>query len=277
MSSAVYVNDLLPPERTSRLEKLIEREQLLLKSLVVLVILMNFPFGRFVLYPFMLFSTWVHELCHGLAAILVGGSVTKIYVYKDGSGLAYTRMSTGNLYTMKRAFVAGAGYSGTALVGGVLLLFRRTRRGPRRGVAGFGLAMLITCALWVRNPFAIVVLSVFGFVLGLCSWFLPANRVGELYSFLAATCCLNAVDSIWGLFHDADFVNGEDVSTDAETVSDVLFWPYWFWAGLWFVFAVAMLFVGLLFAPDPSEGPESASYQQRLSSARDPSVSVQVY
>ena len=274
MECGDYVNSCSDavPERASRFREVSEREQSLVRAIVVLVFLMNIPYGRYLLYPFMIFSTWVHEMCHGMAAVIVGGGVSEIYVYGDGSGLCYSRVSDGPLlpYHLKRAFVASAGYMGTALIGGVLLLFRRTRRGPRRGLAVYSFVILLSCALWIRNQFGIVALILIGIALGLCSWKLPAERVGELYAFLSATCCLNAVDSIWGLFNERDtYVGGEESNTDAETVAEYLFPPYWLWAVIWFVFALVMLFMGLIFAPNPSEGPPSAPYEEENSTAKE--------
>ena len=42
------------------------------------------------LYPFRLFVTMIHELGHGTAAILTGGSFLRFEVSEQGAGLAYT-------------------------------------------------------------------------------------------------------------------------------------------------------------------------------------------
>eukprot|EP00957_Ditylum_brightwellii_P134380 10244777-Ditylum_brightwellii.AAC.1 len=57
---------------------------------------------------------------HGLAAIIIGGSVKWFNVYLDGSGLAYTMMPD---VVFNQVFVAGAGYQGTAVAGGIMLMF----------------------------------------------------------------------------------------------------------------------------------------------------------
>ena len=100
----------------------LRRERRLLIALLLLLVLSNVPYGRQVLYPFTLFSTWVHEMCHGIAAYLVGGKVSRLKVFGDGSGLAYTSYRGTRL---RSAFVACAGYTGTPLIGGGMLLVRR--------------------------------------------------------------------------------------------------------------------------------------------------------
>jgi hypothetical protein len=133
-----------PKKHASLWQQLYERDRPLLRSILVLIVLMNFQYGRFLLYPFMIFSTWVHEMCHGMAAVLVGGQIASLHIYADGSGLAFT-CTSGEAW--KRVFVASAGYAGTALVGGILLLFRRTRVGPTIGIIGIAGFLLLSCGL----------------------------------------------------------------------------------------------------------------------------------
>ena len=200
------------------------------------------------LQPFMIFSTWVHEMCHGMAAILVRGGIQKLYVYKDGSGLCYT-WTTGDS-NGKRAFVASAGYTGTALIGGFLLLWRRTRRGPTAGLIVTGCAMLLSVALYVRNTFGIAAVLIIGVSILLCGWKLPAQGVLYLYCFLAATCSFNALDSINDLLDIQEgeaYVNGQQTSTDAQTVANYWGMTYSFWAVLWLIFGLFMSAIGLLF------------------------------
>ena len=46
------------------------------------------PWGRYVLYPFALLATWAHEMGHGLAALLFGGSFHELDLYPDLGGQA---------------------------------------------------------------------------------------------------------------------------------------------------------------------------------------------
>lgn len=197
----------------------------------------------------MIFSTWVHECCgHGFMAILVGGSIDKLLIYPDGSGLAYTYTSG---ETWKRAFVASAGYMGTAFLGGILLLFRRTHRGPTVGTIGIGIVILLSCALFIRNTFGAVTMSVMGVAIVICGWKLKARAVGYLFSFLAATTSFNAIMSIHDLFAPGEcYVNGQPRYSDAHTVAELWGMSYVFWASWWFAFALIMSLIGLIFVFD---------------------------
>lgn len=230
--------------------KTIQRDKPLLVAILMMAIILHTPYFKFTLYPFMIFSTWVHESCHCLAAVLVGGGINQFYVYKDGSGLAYT-WTTGEDW--KRAIVASAGYTGTAVLGMLMLLWRRTRRGPTVGLIGMGLAMLLSCALYVRNTFGVVAVTCIGVGLLLGGWKLPAKWVLYLYCFVAATCSFNALDSINDLLDmqgGEAYVNGQQTSTDAHTVADLWGGTYGSWAATWLIFGLTMSAIGLLFPFD---------------------------
>lgn len=85
-------------------------------------------------YPLRLFVTMIHELGHGLAAILTGGEFLRFEVAEHGAGLAYTR--GGSLFAILQA-----GYLGTALFGAALLLLTHHTRRP--GLIAIGLGALI--------------------------------------------------------------------------------------------------------------------------------------
>jgi Peptidase M50B-like len=235
----------------SRIERVFQRDKILLGACIVMVILMNIQTGRYLLYPFKLFATWVHEMSHGTASYLVGGKIGYLQIFHDGSGLCYyyTDGKKGKL-----AFVASAGYCGTAFWGCILLLFRRTVLGPTIGTIGFGIAILLSCALFVRNAFGLIVLSIEGITLLVCGWFLPAKWLDNLYAFLAVTCSMNALLDIRNLYGSGQgYVGGELQYTDAHTVSEYWGNDYRFWATIWLVYAIVMTLIGLIFAKDAKE------------------------
>jgi hypothetical protein len=232
------------------LTRIVSRDRNLLIAGAVLAVLMNINEGRYLLYPFRIFATWIHEMCHGMAAILMGGHIAKLQIFKDGSGLAYTATSG----EWRQAFVSSAGYPGTAVTGCLLLLFRRTTLGPTIGTIGLGVCLVLSCLRWVRNEFGFIALSLEGVTLILCGWKLPAVWLDNLYNFLALTCCLNAVSSIQDLFGGSYYVGGEVVTnTDAHAVADSWGGDYRVWAMIWLCLSFALTAVGIALAFDARE------------------------
>jgi hypothetical protein len=82
--------------------------------------------------PFRLFVTMIHELGHGLAAELTGGDFLRFEVTRGGAGLAYTR---GGMPFV----VIQAGYLGAALFGAGLLVLAHRVQQPGRVAVGLGI------------------------------------------------------------------------------------------------------------------------------------------
>jgi len=226
-----------------------KRDGRLLLITLGIVIVMNIPFVKYALYPFDVYSTWVHELCHGLAAIMSGGKIVKLEIFPDTSGLA-----TSAINPSRRSFVASAGYQGTAFMGFFLLLFRRTKRGPRSGTMGLALTIILSCALWVRNYFGFFFLFFLGLVLAGLAYMLPSNHIRNLYIILSVTCSLNAISHVHDLFSFNNYINGEEASSDAHTMADVVGLSFMAWAVIWFFLAIVMTILGIVFAiPGPDE------------------------
>lgn len=226
-----------------------QRDGRLLLITLALLVCMNIPYVKWVLYPFEIFSTWIHELCHGFAALFAGGAIDRLEVYPDTSGLAYTSVASA-----RRGFVISAGYQGTAVVGCLLLLFRRTKRGPRTGTVAVAALMVLSCLLWIRNVFGFVAILVMGLALAGVGWKLPSAHMRNVYVVLAVTCALNAITSVRGLFGDNQQVNGEPSSTDAHSMAEFAGGTSTGWAVLWLCLALASTVVGILFAvPGPDE------------------------
>ena len=235
--------------------RMLHRDRNLAGACAFMLVLMNIDTGRYVLYPFLLFATWVHEMSHGTAAILVGGRIQKLEIYHDGGGICWNDLDG---ITWKKAVVASAGYTGTAFWGCILLLFRRTVLGPTIGTITLGVAIVLTCVLFVRNTFGFVVLFIEGLTLILCGWLLPAVWLDNLFAFLAANCSMNALLDIRNLYGSAQNYNGDTLmNTDAQAVAEYWGGDYRLWATFWLVFAVVATLIGLMFARDARALPTS--------------------
>jgi hypothetical protein len=91
-------------------------------------------------YPFRLLFTIIHELSHGLAAILTGGHFVRFILTRNGSGVATTAGGMGCL-------ILPAGYLGTTLFSaGLILLGSLTEVTPY--VLGTVGGLLILFVLW---------------------------------------------------------------------------------------------------------------------------------
>jgi hypothetical protein len=189
------------------------------------------PAAEVALYPFRLFTTWVHEVGHAVATVAVGGRVSSIVIQPDASGLTYSLVPDARL---ARGVVASAGYLGAALVGCLLIAATRIDRRAQALLGGVGAFMLLTLLLWIRNPFGA------GVVLAWAAAFLLLARRGLgpaaqfLVGLLAVQVALNAVYDIRVLY----LVDGP---SDAVTMARLFLLPAWLWASAWMLLALGML------------------------------------
>jgi len=240
---------MAPSTRSTKMAALLKGDRRFVLVTLCILVLMNLPFFRWIVYPFTLFSTYIHEVCHGMAAVVMGGKISKLLIFADTSGLAYTQLSNSNRY--KRAFVSSAGYQGTAVIGFLLLLVRRTKLGPRLGSTILACWMVLSVVLWIRNAFGIISILAMGVALGVAAWMLPSAHIRNLYVSIAVTCSLNAITSVTHLFGGSYTVGGDETpnGTDAHTMEELLGGvPYYIWALLWLALALLMTFLGFIWA-----------------------------
>jgi Peptidase M50B-like len=190
------------------------------------------PWAQFLLYPFKLFTTWVHESGHALMTVLVGGRVTSITIEPDTSGLTQSLVPMGR---MAGGLVASSGYLGAAVVGCLLMASTRVEKWAHVILLSLGTFMLFTLVLWIRNLFGFWIVLAWGVALVTLVRKGAANALRFLLSLLAIQVALNSVYDIRVLFL---IDRGQ---SDAETMARLFLLPYWVWATTWMLMSVAML------------------------------------
>lgn len=190
------------------------------------------PWGGVLLYPFKLFTTWVHECGHALATVLVGGHVTSITIAPNTSGLTLSLVPDARL---ARGVVASAGYLGAATVGCLLMAATRIERRAHVILQTIGFGMLLTVVVWMRNLFGAAVVLLWGATLVALARQRATPALKLLVSVLAVQVALNAVYDIRVLF----LIDGGP--SDAATMANLFLLPSWVWATLWMALSVAML------------------------------------
>jgi peptidase M50B-like protein len=251
----------------------------LLIAFIVTAVLLFLPGAAILTYPFLIFSTFIHEASHAAAALLTFGRVDSITVSPDGSGLTYT---AGGI----RMIVASAGYVGTALFGGLLIVLSSHLRWVK-GVLVFCAALIaIVTAAFIGHSNHLVVLGSLGVSIALIllrkrmlmliagalilllgiylaatgslfSWivgialtlalvavvrFASPEAAHVFLAFLAVQCSLNSLVALRTLMSLS--VRG-DYATDAQTLHSLTGLPASFWAIVWSIQAIVILALAL--------------------------------
>ncbi|MBE2185039.1 MAG: M50 family metallopeptidase [Anaerolineae bacterium] len=216
----------------------IRRRSLLIAiaAIIVAIIVWNIPALDFLLYPFRLFVTFIHETAHGLTAILTGGQLINLTVYSSGAGVATTAGGA-------RWLILPAGYLGAALFGAVLFYLTNTIR-RARWISGALAIMMAIMALTYTNFLSTAWLVGLGFAAVLAVLAYKGSRELNLavLNFLAVLTALNAVVDLFSLVQYSNASMGE-VRNDAAAFSANVFplIPPAVWAVCWAAIAVLML------------------------------------
>ncbi len=182
----------------------------------------DYPF----LYPIKLFVVLLHEVGHGLAAVLTGGHIEHIEINQNLGGVCW---SSGGI----RLLVLPAGYLGSMLFGGLILVSASRSRHDKllsMALGGITLALVI---LFVRNLFGFLFGLGFGLALVGAGRYLSPGFNDLLLKFLGLTSCLYAVIDI-----KEDLISRTVPGSDAYQMSRELFLPPVFWGVLWMVAAI---------------------------------------
>jgi hypothetical protein len=181
-------------------------------------------------WPLRVFVVLLHEVSHGLAAVLTGGRIVAIELSVREGGLCTT--AGGWPFV-----VSSAGYLGSALFGALFLVlgFRGKPRAHRTLTALLGAALLALTLFYVR--------SVFGFLYGLAAgaallavarW-LPEEASSFVLRLLGVTSLLYAP---WDIV--SDLILRSVPSSDAGALARMTGIPAIGWGVLWLAASLAI-------------------------------------
>jgi hypothetical protein len=220
-------------------------------ALAIVYALWNVEQLSFLVYPFRLFVTYVHEAGHSLAALLSGGEIRGFEVYANGSGLARTAGGS-------RFLILPAGYLGAAFFGALLFYLVNRFHIARSLSVCLGVVLVIFSALYARPangvPVALIVGLLFG--LALIALGIKVSAIPNLIvlNVLAIMTALNAVLDLLFLIRSDDIsvrtasgiIRNDAAAFSAEITRGVI--PPIVWALLWAALAIAMIGAAVYFS-----------------------------
>lgn len=146
-------------------------------------------------YPLKILVVLFHELSHGLAAVVSGGSIESIELSVEQGGVCYTRGGSSFL-------ILNAGYLGSLVIGAAFLVVGARTRHDRVVVGALGLVLLAVTVVYVRSRFGFLYGLSAGALLLLVAAKLP-NAVSDIIlSVIGVVSCLYAV---WDIGSDVLF------------------------------------------------------------------------
>jgi len=199
--------------------------QLLLIT-AVLFLLWNTP----VVIPLKILVVYLHELAHGLAAVLTGGSIVEISLSPYQGGYAITRGGS-------RFLILTAGYLGSLLLGVTLMLIALRTEADRLVLGLFGAATLLVTLLYVRDLFALVFCVATGLALLGIARYLDRTVSDLVLRVIGLSSILYVPYDIFD-----DTIRRSGLRSDAYMLAEEFGGLTVFWGGLWLVISLAVIY-----------------------------------
>jgi hypothetical protein len=219
------------------------------------------PFGPTLLYPLTLFTTWVHEMGHGLSALVCGGQFLELEIHANAGGFA--RAGAGHGWP--DAIVAAGGLLAPPLLGAIILA---TVHGPRRArlfLGALSIGIVVSLVLYVRSSTGIIAMAGVAVALAFVTWGAfrnnPERRV-LIAQFLAVILAVDTLTRMVSYAFMGSLRTGQ--TSDVGHIADNLGGHYKLWGVVITAIALAMLALGVWIAVRrtqagvPAAGPKRA-------------------
>jgi hypothetical protein len=224
------------------------RNAILLAVVLVFVVSTWVPFGSTALYPLSLFTTWVHEMGHGLTARVLGGQFDHLEIFRDGSGLAYCGAMPG----WPSALVSLGGLLAPPLVGTAILGLVHGPRRARLVLAMLAGALVLSMVIYVRSPAGLIAMPLVAALLAWAAWRGFAENPERRVILVQVLGVMLAVDTLTRMvsyvFEKSVEVDGQQRTSDIGNVADNLGGHYYLWGMLVTAIAVGLLALGMWWA-----------------------------
>lgn len=231
------------------------RTAILIAAGVYFVVSAWVPLGSTILYPLTLFTTWVHEMGHGLTALVCGGSFLELEIHANAGGLARAGAADG----WPDALVAAGGLLAPPFLGAVILA---TVHGPRRArwfLGGLALAIAASLILYVRSGVGIIAMSAVAVLLGYVASRGFREKPERRVWFAQFLAVILAVDTLTRMVSYAFKRKIAAGTSDVGHITENLGGHYLLWGSVITVLALGMLAFGVWWAWRPRRRAAQAS------------------
>ena len=193
-------------------------------TFIVIGALWNTP----VVYPLKIFVVFMHELSHGVAAIVTGGSIKDIIVVPQEGGLTHTIGGS-------RFWTLTAGYLGSLVWGGLILVLAARTHLDKLLSMVIGIGMIVVSIRYGGNWFVRGFGIAFGGGLAVIGWLLSESINDWILRVIGFTSCLYAILDI-----KSDILDRSSMRSDARMLHEELtpFIPTVVWGVLWIIIAI---------------------------------------
>lgn len=202
--------------------------QLILATALVFL-LWNTP----VVLPLKILTVFLHELAHGLAALLTGGTIVELSLSILQGGHAITRGGS-------RFVILFSGYLGSLLLGMALLLVAVRTELDRFVLGLLGAIMLLVAALYIRDTFALVFCVLTGLGMVAIARYLSRAINDMVLRVIGLTSLIYVPYDIF-----SDTIARSELRSDAFMLAEEFGGSAALWGGFWLILSLAAILLCL--------------------------------
>lgn len=182
------------------------------------------------MYPLRMLIVFMHEIAHGIAAVITGGSILAISLSVYEGGHAITQ--GGNLF-----LIFSAGYLGSLLLGVFLFLMALKTDLDRWTLAGFGVVTLFFTAFYIRDLFPIWFCGLTGIAMIAAGYWLRHTVTDFILRVIGLVSMIYVPYDIF-----SDTIARSHLRSDAFMLAERFGGTTVFWGGLWLLISFAVIF-----------------------------------
>lgn len=226
--------------------------------ILVAMVALAYYFWDFVfMYPVKLFVVVLHEMSHGIAAVICGGRIEQIQIDPQIGGFCRFSMPDNPFFQI---FVASTGYLGSIFWGALILIIAARTRYDRYVSLVIGLIVLMLTVFFIREVFGIIFCLSFSIIMLLSYKYMPDWFNDYAIKFLGMASCLYAIVDI-----KDDLIVRSGIGSDADAIARLFGIPQMSVAigVIWIIISLTILVVALKIAGEGENGGSSVAKRSK--------------
>lgn len=207
-----------------------KQKQLLEPAILIFIGIISILFwNTFLIYPIKIFVVLIHEISHGIMALLTGGHVNNLQIFWNLGGQCD---SSGG----SKLLIALSGYTGSIIVGTIFFLSSYSKKYSVYLNTAFASLLILIVANWISGTAGIIFSLLFAVFLFVSPRYFPNKVHFYLMKIIGIVSVLYSVADI-----KEDLLTKTFVQTDASLlqnitgISSIIWGLFWFFISIWTV------------------------------------------
>ncbi len=201
--------------------RIIETSILVAASLIIILL-----WDTWLVYPVKLLVVLLHEMSHGLMALLTGGKVIGL---KISGNLGGTCATVGGIHVL----IVSAGYLGSLAFGAALFVSAYNKKHSLWTSVILGILIILFALFYINGVSGVLFALLIAIALILSALFIPEKYHKWGIKFLGLTSIMYVITDI-----KSDLLTLEYRQSDAQILFGLTGIPALFWGILWFLIAL---------------------------------------